>query len=273
MNWIDYREQIGIGFNDNTKLQMCINRVKNLSQQLDAYYTEDNLFQYVNIVGVDYELFNRNKQTPLRFALNSVCESFSLKELISKYVALINSARETCITEDGDHFLCQLLESVIVGTLEAYRIPYEIIYDDEGAFIFPKGVPEFDKELVSDTLLWLSRYPETEKEWKKALKAYSSGDEPSEIADQFRKTLERFFQNYFVSEKSLEKLTPEYGKCLKGHGIPEEITANLVNLIEQYTRFMNNYAKHHDRTSKLLLEYIMYQTGNIIRLLLMLEAE
>ena len=34
---------------------------------------------------------------------------------------------------------------------------------------------------------------------------------------------------------------------------------------------MNNYAKHHDKTSINVLEYIMYQTGNIIRLLITLK--
>jgi len=37
------------------------------------------------------------------------------------------------------------------------------------------------------------------------------------------------------------------------------------------TNFMNGYAKHHDKASKKVLEYIMYQTGNIIRLLVTLK--
>ena len=36
---------------------------------------------------------------------------------------------------------------------------------------------------------------------------------------------------------------------------------------------MNNYAKHHNKTSRNVLEYIMYQTGNIIRLLITLKQE
>ena len=166
--------------------------------------------------------------------------------VLSKYVALINSAKETCITDDGESFLSQLLESAIVGTLEAYRIQYEIIRDDDGVFIFPKGVPQFDKDLVTDSLIWLSQYPETEKAWGKALRAYSIGEQPSEVADLFRKTLERFFQNFFGSDKTLENLKTEYGRYLKEHGIPSEITANLESILQQYTAFINNYAKHHD---------------------------
>ena len=36
---------------------------------------------------------------------------------------------------------------------------------------------------------------------------------------------------------------------------------------------MNNYSKHQDKTSSLVLEYIMYQTGNIMRLLMTLYEE
>ena len=36
---------------------------------------------------------------------------------------------------------------------------------------------------------------------------------------------------------------------------------------------MNDYAKHRDATSDTLLEYLMYQTGNIIRLLITLKSE
>lgn len=35
--------------------------------------------------------------------------------------------------------------------------------------------------------------------------------------------------------------------------------------------YINNYAKHRDATSNRLLEYLMYQTGNIIRLLITLK--
>jgi hypothetical protein len=34
---------------------------------------------------------------------------------------------------------------------------------------------------------------------------------------------------------------------------------------------MNGYAKHHDKTELNVLEYLMYQTGNIIRLLITLK--
>ena len=126
---------------------------------------------------------------------------------------------------------------------------------------------------MSEPLQWLSEYPQTRKEWIAALKDYSNLTDAnaSDVADKFRKALERFFQEFFCSSKSLENLKSEYGTYMKTKGVPSEVSNNLEVLLQSYTNFMNNYAKHHDKTSKNILEYVMYQTGNIIRLLITLE--
>lgn len=126
---------------------------------------------------------------------------------------------------------------------------------------------------MSDVLLWLRNYPQTQKAWAKALKDYAevSDATASETADNFRKALERFFQEFFQSNKSLENMKSEYGTYLSQKGVPAEIKNNLEPLLLAYTNYMNNYAKHHDKTSKDVLEYLMYQTGNIIRLMITLK--
>ena len=53
--------------------------------------------------------------------------------------------------------------------------------------------------------------------------------------------------------------------------MPAEISNNFEWLLQSYAKYMNEYAKHHDKTNKNALEYIMYQTGNIIRLLITLR--
>ena len=130
-----------------------------------------------------------------------------------------------------------------------------------------------DDALVSEPLEWLADYPESRKAFVKALKEYSetTPDNASDIADKFRKTLENFFQEYFGGNKSLENYKNAYGTYLKSQGVPKEVSGNFETLLQAYTSFMNNYAKHRDATSNRLLEYLMYQTGNIIRLLITLK--
>ena len=154
-------------------------------------------------------------------------------------------------------------------------LEFEFFEDGDNVFIFPKGAKELDDALVSEPLEWLSEYPQTRKEWIDALKDYSNltDDNASDVADKFRKALERFLQEFFGKTKSLENLKSEYGAYLKARGVPSEISNNFETLQKSYTDFMNNYAKHHNKTSRNVLEYIMYQTGNIIRLLITLKQE
>lgn len=70
------------------------------------------------------------------------------------------------------------------------------------SWIHFKGVTQFDKELVTNILIWLKDYPATEKAWTKALKQYANAnkeEQASEVVDLFRKTLEIFLKNIFLT--------------------------------------------------------------------------
>lgn len=56
-------------------------------------------------------------------------------------------------------------------------------------------------------------------------------------------------------------------------GVPVELRNNFEKLLESYTKYINNYAKHHDKVSLNVLEYIMYQTANLIRLAITLNTD
>lgn len=79
-------------------------------------------------------------------------------------------------------------------------------------------------------------------------------------------------REFFGMEKNLENLRPVYGNYLKSCGVPSSISNNLETLLQLYTKYMNDHAKHDDRVKLNVLEYILYQTGNIIRLLITLKA-
>ena len=201
-----------------------------------------------------------------RDIINSFRKETSIAGIISKFIVLVNIS-----TPKGANFLIDLLKKY----LESLNIPYELIKDKDGYFIFPKGAKELDNALVSAPLEWLRDYPNSRKEWISALKDYANltDDKASDVADKFRKALERFLQEFFGKTKSLENLKSEYGAYLKARGVPSEISNNFETLQKSYTDFMNNYAKHHNKTTRNVLEYIMYQTGNIIRLLITLKQE
>lgn len=270
MNWIDYRVVLGIGFSDRDKFLALRRKVISLFVYLDKAVEYDgykafSFFEYfikICVVPSNQDILG---------VIECMKQATSMEDLISKYVAFANMADNYFVFS----WTVKLIQNFLPDQLSELKIPYQIIRDDDGVFVFPKGAKEFDDALVSQPLEWLKDYPDAENAWSKALREYAEAidDNASDVADKFRKALEAFFQEFFGGSKSLENYKAEYGGYLKQRNIPKEISGNFETVLQAYTNYMNNYAKHRDGTSDTVLEYIMYQTGNIIRLLITLKQE
>ncbi len=277
MDWLDYREKLGIGFADVDKQRMFFTKTMNMLKGFcggsRSKYTVQEYFNFCQCTGTVFDTRYTDPYLPderyFTILTLFVNHQNNLNEFWAYYLAFINTLDPYRTTGVNAKRLIEQLKT----DLEESHIPYNIVSDKDGIFVFPKGVPEFDATLVSQPLDWLHAYPTAQAAWIKALKKYAdhTPDESSDVADLFRKAMETFFQSFFKTEGSLENRMKEYSEYLKGRGIPQEIANNFKVLMEQYNKFMNNYAKHHDRTSDKVLEYIMYQTGNIIRLLITLK--
>lgn len=277
MKWLDYREKLGIGFGDAQKLESLKN---NITAMFDG--VKDYIFsQHMGYIPSFKPYFIMVGELPYNSRYNDIdAVSYSIRSddnrsiaaVISKCVALINALNNS----HEEAYGAAIKESVITY-LNNLKIPYSIVEDDDGIFIFPKGVPEFDDALVSAPLDWLKGYPRTEKTWSKALRAYSevTPKTASDVADLFRKSLETFFQEFFNTGdgRTLENCKSDYGKYLKDNGVPKEVANNFETLLQTYVNYMDNYGKHTDKAKLNVQEYLMYQTGNIIRLVISLKQE
>lgn len=276
MKWADYREKLGLSFNDSDKYVYLKNRILNF---IDILY-HDSILEvsekcyrlYAISIG-EYDFHYTGA------ALLQIRKSFSIaentRELIAKYIAFYN-AYTTCNSSYYRNCSNELL-TFLKTSLESANISYEIFKDEDGVFLLPKGAKELDDALVSTPLEWLNSYPKSRVAFSKALKEYSEAKpiNASDIADKFRKALEAFFQEFFGGGRSLEKYVSDhtYEQYLNQCGIPTELRDELKNTVVAYSKFINNNAKHHDKTQVNILEYLMYQTGNIIRLLITLKQE
>lgn len=269
MKWADYRERLGLGFDDKSKFDALKNKFCNFASNLDRKrYSHNDCCAY--FIAID-KLWDTSYDSSYQVS-NSFQECSSLKEVILNAVALYNSYKVDQLSDNNRKYFKNEILIFLKKSLEDLNIPFELINEDYDIFVFPKGVTDFDENLISAPLSWLKDYPEAEKAWITVLRDYSENkDNPSQVADNFRKALETFFQEIFKSNKSLEHLLNEYCSFLKEHGVPSEISDDFRKLLEAYAHFNNNYAKHHDGTTSNVLEYIMYATGNIIRLLITLK--
>lgn len=264
MLWLDYRKKLNLSFDDKKKAEyFSANVLNELSNLLDTNYSYANnvVRPFFNMIGERYQSHKR----PAYMIIQTLTEhSSNLWDFISCCIALLNCSNKP---------YKQWIEKTLVETCKNAALQYELVEDGENIFLFPKGAEELDAALVSQPLEWMNAYSNSRKIFASALQKYTQPDlyDARTIADEFRKALEGFFQEFFNSGKSLENLKSEYGSYLKGYGVPKEIASNLENLLQLYTNYMNNYVKHKDNASDELLEYIMYQTGNIIRLLITLK--
>lgn len=273
MDWIDYREKLGIGFADHDKVEYFMVKMFNLlddvAAEMRSQIDENEYYAFCNVTGTPMRhgaLYGDGYTIIINILRRN---SHSLEVFLAYYMAFINCQKD----DKYKNWTRENFRNVACNLLDDAHIPYDVLEDKDGYFLFPKGVEEMDVALVSQPLSWLSAYPKAYTAYVKALKEYSEAtpDNASDIADKFRKTLETFLREFFGNNAPLEKNKVEYGRYLKSRGVPAEITGNMETLLQTYANFMNAYAKHQDATSLNVLEYLMYQTGNIIRLLITLK--
>lgn len=274
MDWLDYREKLGIGFNDDEKNRYCYIKLITSFTIFRTVLTNREYYDYFNAVGLPLNSFHVQQHSMGAERYDDCVKTFfdleyNFPEFLSRVVAFINSLAED--SEGNDRKVIYFHE--LKSKLSEAHIQYEILTDNGKFYFFPKGVEMLDEALVSEPLAWLKGYPISEKAWTKALKEYANekAEKASDVADLFRKALEAFFQEFFVGSKTLENYKSDYGAYLKAQGVPSTIANNFETLLQAYTNFMNDCAKHHDATSVKVLEYLMYQTGNIMRLLITLK--
>jgi len=271
MDWIDYRKKLDIGFSDESKFNYFRTKMFNF---MDIYKTQSSFeeyFKFCNITGtsIDARLLEI-VPIPLPSLHSEIINiiqgnSQTICHFLAHYVAFINSREDA----EQKKVYTELLTKMLCQS----HIQYEIFEDSDGCFVFPKGAKELDDALVSEPLQWLADYPNSQKAFARALRDYANADEnkASNVADNFRKALECFCQDFFEKQDSIEKFKSDIGKFLKNKDVPKEISNNFESSLKLYYSYINAYAKHRDATSDKLLEFIMYQTGNFIRLLITMK--
>lgn len=273
MDFIDYRKLLGLGFNDKEKLNLFISKMRTFFDVFDksgkVYICDSDYVKFCLTVGEKYE----KTFTPYdNYELIKDCifnHKKSLADFLSYYIAFCNSISQNSV--ESNVLSAENYIEALKKNLHDSHIEYEIICDDDGVFIFPKGAKELDDALVSDVLCWMSDYPRSREVWISALKRYADESDYSNIADFFRKALESFFQEFFKSTKTLENLKSTFGEYLKNKNVPAEISNHFENTLQLFTNYNNKYGKHGTDAEKNVLEFIMYQSGNIMRLLLTLK--
>lgn len=276
LNFIDYRKALGLSFDDKDKKELFIKRIGVFMQSGEnCPFEEQDEIDFSYMIGEEYLLANidifeiklGNDPIGLQRAwlyLSKRTESF--EDFLSCVVALIN-------TYGGNKTNKKTILSGVKKALSDSRIEFELIEDNDGIFIFPKGAKELDSALVSQPLEWLSKYPNSRKTYCIALKQYSEGIYIRDVADNLRKAFEEFLREFLVNDNDLNKNKKEVEIYLKKQNADPQLITMLVSLISHYYLLNNEVAKHNDKMDKKYLEYLLYQTGIFMRMLIVVKTE
>lgn len=270
MKWVDYRTKLGIGFNDEGKFRLLSNSLQNYVEMIIGdSYSEESYFEYCQMIGETYWDYNR----PYQHLRKSFEHCHSTTELISKYIAFCNTYKPSHYGYSQHQISKQSVFNYLTRKMDDINLGYSIFSDEDGIFIFPKGAKELDDALVSEPLEWLKDYPNSRATYVIALKQYSDGIYIRDVADNLRKALEAFLQEFLGNSKNLETNKNEICKYLGEQGVDAGVSGLFQPLINAYKNINDRIAKHNDAVDKKLLEFLLYQTGVLIRMVLSVKQE
>lgn len=267
MDFIDYRVKLGLAFEDRDLERMFFNRIFNALDELDdmnLQISKEEYFDFCRRTGypMNHSAYYDDWWGILKDILHK--NSKTLKEFLSYYMFFIN-----CQEDADDKPITRVeFKNLICNCLDESHIPFDILEENSNYFIFPKGAKELDDALVSQPLEWLSAYPRTHSIFVTALEQYSEGKYIRDAADNLRKALETFLQEFLNNSKNLETNKNEICRYLGGQGIDAGISGLFQPLINAYKNINDRIAKHNDAVDPKLLEFLLYQTGLMIRMVL-----
>ena len=169
MDWLDYRQKLGIGFCDEEKFKHFKQKIFNVLNIVskDVYsgcIDTEEYYAFCNTTGMPLNLdYGHDYHRSMRFehCLSIIERTTSLNEFLAYYIALTNSikTKKQLEREWTRNNFSELLRDM----LDQAHIPFDLLQDGEEYFVFPKGAQELDDALVSQPLEWLSAYPQAHK--------------------------------------------------------------------------------------------------------------
>jgi len=202
-----------------------------------------------------------------------VYEVFSSAQTITELAEMLQAL--FCVLEENSSYsannsnlFSEVQQAIDIG----YSALIAIARSGEKVTLYPAGAKLLDESLVNDNLNWLKEYPDALKAFNQALTIYLRGDKPKyrNLVDNLRIAIELVLKSVLGNQKSLENQSGELDSWLKQRGVNKQIR-NLYGqlLFGPYSVLQNDVAKHGDLP--LLdpeIEYLIYQTGTFLRLLL-----
>lgn len=255
----------------NRCLAVINNYLNSISEYYDRKYEISDFCSEIEIqLGLcssnnDYDDFSRTK---LFRMLNSL--DLNTKENYNLFMYFI----EIVLNYEYVHFEDEEINSFIIRIAEVLKISNAnvmVCKNGNNYELYPMDTEFLSGALIVDVLSWLDEFEQSKKSFAKAIRTKRTESNYRGIIDELRLSIELLFKQLFKNEKSLENQTENIGRYFKENNISIEISNMYIKLMDLYTKFNNNNAKHNDNIKEIEIDYMIYLTGNFIRLIVLIE--
>jgi len=170
---------------------------------------------------------------------------------------------ETVKLENKLNFIREIDEIIKIT-----NIPIELKLVNSEIVLYKSGAKLLDENTVNDNLDWLVQFPPIYDTFKQGLTEFGVIGRERQVIDNLRLSLELLLKEKLNNSKSLENQQAELGKYLKSKSISSEISNMYWVIIDYYSKYQNNKIKHSSDANPGEVEFILYLTGTLMRLLL-----
>jgi hypothetical protein len=152
---------------------------------------------------------------------------------------------------------------------------FEIYRKGKQVIVYPYGDQFLDRGIIDSALSGLEDYPEVAGHFEKALKIYQSGETSQyrNLLDNLRFALEQLLKKILKNQKSLENQNNHLLPWLREKGLHSQVVNLYGKLLSTYQDYQNDAVKHNEAFSLDEVEFMIYLTGNFMRLILQLARQ
>ncbi len=115
---------------------------------------------------------------------------------------------------------------------------------------------DINETLIEETRHWLDNHPDALEQYNSALQKYEAGIFHRNLIDDLRLALELLLKDLFENNKSLENQLPALGGFIKERGGSKELSNMFVKILDYYTKYQNNSAKHGSAVIEEEIEFV-----------------
>jgi len=217
----------------------------------------------------DFEVYNLSKDEirPQKFFPYLQ----TLLNFLLIYSGIKNDSKKSQSSNNQLYLAHQNILKDIKNLLNYLPLNVRVKETTEGVSFYRTGAKLLDDKIIDETMGWLKDYPEVLKNFNSALEKFQKQEYKRNLIDDLRLSLELLLREILENKKNLEKQEEELGKYLEKKYVNKEIRGMYWTLLDKYSKYQNEYAKHNDKVKEEELEFMIYLTGTFIRFILSLD--